>query len=168
MKKTRILIGPLMLAGIILMSSGCENKRKHRENEDDDYTFIKGNVSKKDKEAESKEVALPKEEASSVFHDGANYFNGTFNYKGSKYGFTVTFLYDAITHNAYNATYEADGYGSVSDLNISISNGGMNILLTGVTSGANTVIDVRSNDGAIWSGTMVKGDHDGTCRMTLQ
>lgn len=108
--------------------------------------------------------------APGVLHDGYNAFAGTFNYKGAKYGFTVTFNYDAATGSAYGATYEADGYGGVSRLtSVSVSPDGTGITLRGGASGSGTDIRVSAAPGSSrYSGSMTRGTHVGTCTMTLQ
>lgn len=105
-----------------------------------------------------------------VLNDGRNVFAGTFNYKGAKYGFSITFRYDPITGIASDATYEADGYGGVSKLRaVEVSDDQTSIILSGKASGTDTYISVTAAPGSRrYSGSMTRGTHDGTCTMTLQ
>lgn len=121
-------------------------------------------------EEEVQTVAEPVPVANStVFHDGLNRLDGAFNFKGADYGFIVTFVYDTASGKASSPTYEATGYGSVSNLsNVYVSPDGSTLSLSGIASGTQTSIRVSYTGNSTFEGSMTRGANSGTCRMTLQ
>lgn len=102
--------------------------------------------------------------SSGILNSGRNVMKGSFNYAGSNYGFTVAFNYNASNGTASGGTYEADGYAGKTKVSVSISNGGRNITI----SGKSTYISLSSSGGNVYTGSMTRGTHNGSCRVTLR
>lgn len=95
---------------------------------------------------------------------GRNKLKGTFYFKGAEYGFTINLSYDATSGIISDATYEADGYAGVSKLGDVRYDGNTITVET-----PKTYIRARSTgDGDTYEGEMTRGDHRGTCRISLQ
>lgn len=98
-------------------------------------------------------------------NSGSNVFHGYFNYAGSSYGFTVRFNYDPSTNRASGGTYDPDDYNGRKKLSgVSVSDDGRKLVITGNS----TYIEVASDGGDTYSGFMRRGDHQGSCSMTLR
>ena len=116
---------------------------------------------------ESKPAPAPEPRyRSTVFSDGYNVLNGSFNYQGAEYGFIVTFNYDSATGKVSNAMYEATGYGGGGAKNkinsMTISNDDRKISITG----PGLKISASGSNG-YYSGSMKRGTHGGTCTMSI-
>lgn len=105
-----------------------------------------------------------------VWKDGRNILSGTFIFQGARYGFTVTLNYSSGTGRATDVTYEAAGYGEVSKLSsATISSDGTVLYIRGTASGSTCEISATAHAGSrTFSGDMTRGDHVGTCTMTLK
>lgn len=120
---------------------------------------------KSDKKSDDKAEKRSKKKEYGVFSEGNNTFAGTFNYAGADYGFKVRFKYDPSTNTASNVKYEADGYdGTIKMSSMDISSDGSEITIMGKS----TYIDVSGSPDGTYSGTMRRGNHDGTCTMRIR
>lgn len=129
-----------------------EMKHNHEDNDD----------VKVPQAGEAKESA--KAVSSGVLKSGSNYMKGSFNYAGANYGFSLSFNYNPSTGQASGGRYEADGYGGSTKVSVSVTNGGRNI----VASGNSTYINISAPAGStVYSGSMTRGTHSGSCRVTL-
>lgn len=155
-------------SGAITKTENVEKPHMHT-----DKNISQDNTKWEDVEASSQNS--PKPTASSplnILNDGRNIMSGTFNFRDSKYGFTVTFYYDSATGKPSDATYEADDYGKtypLSKIQFSSDGSRMYITLSGVAGGTDTEINVSSEiDNPRFTGTMMRGTHSGTCTLILQ
>lgn len=150
--------------------TGKKDKRHTNTRERGAYDDIELSDIGKTKNSHSSEPQAP--QRLNILNDGTNFMSGTFNYAGAKYGFSVTFRYDAATGKASDATYEADGYGStypLSTINVSSDRSNVYITLRGNAAGANTQINVSAEIGnPRFTGNMIRGTHSGTCTLMLQ
>ena len=124
---------------------------------------------------EPDEAVMPEEEAAPepgapVWHNGRNVLIGTFNFDGNKYGFTVTLNYSESTGRASDCTFEAHGYGGVSKISTAvISDDGTSLYVKGTASGSEALITASAPEGSsTFTGFMKRGDHEGSCTLTLQ
>jgi len=105
-----------------------------------------------------------------LWREGHNKLIGTFIYEGAKYGFTLTLDYSSATGRVTNTTFEAHSYGGASRIKTAVLSGDGTVLnVSGTASGTKTVIDVKAAPGSpTFTGTMTRGDHNGSCTLTLQ
>lgn len=137
----------------------------------------KGIIKNKVPESETKTVTVsapkptpaPKpapEPRVSVFSDGYNVLNGSFNFQGATYGFIITFNYNSSTGRISDAMYKATGYGagSANKINsMTVSANGRNLSI----SGPSLRINASGNGSGSFSGSMTRGTHSGSCSMWL-
>ena len=102
-----------------------------------------------------------------ILRNGLNTLYGTFYYKGSPYGFEISFRYNARTGKVSEASYKATGYTSgstqkITNMTISKDERRINI------SDTNLRINVYMEEYGIYSGSMKRGDHSGTCEIYLE
>lgn len=100
---------------------------------------------------------------SGPLHSGYNVLNGTFNFNGSSFGFTLSFNYDPATGRASGGKYSPQGYSGTTNVSVSVSDGGNSITATS----KNTNINVSSSGGGIYSGWMQRGNHSGSCSLSV-
>lgn len=104
------------------------------------------------------------EVASMGWHEGTNELNGSFYYKGATYGFTITVNYSNGALS--NARYRAHGQSGVAKISTArLLNNGTTLEFNGGTD-TYTSINVSYSNGS-YKGSMVRGDHNGTCTITL-
>ena len=114
---------------------------------------------------ESISNSVPEPRINSVFEDGYNVLYGSFNYKGAEYGFTVSFNYNTSTGKVRNAVYYAD-------YNTSGAKNPINSMIISANEKSITISGPKlsikaSGSGGYYSGKMTRGDHSGTCTMSL-
>lgn len=119
-------------------------------------------IFEKKEDKTSKKNKTSKKSSNSYFNDGYNKLEGKFNYQGSDYGFSVSFDYDTSTHIVTNAIYKTvNGAGmKISSMRISSNERTLSIY------GNKLEIEATGSPGS-YSGDMIRGDHIGTCRLTL-
>lgn len=158
---------------LILTFPGLGVKKFSKEKDTDLNMLLKSTPSEDVTQAKPEEQpqSKPKVETtsgSSILRDGLNILDGEFRFQGNDYGFIVTFMYDAATGRASDATYEAAGYGGQSKLsNITVANGEKSLTLSGTASGTKTSIVVDYAGNSKYKGKMVRGANNGTCVLTL-
>lgn len=102
--------------------------------------------------------------SSGVLKSGRNSMTGSFNYAGADYSFSLSFNYNPATGQTSGGKYEATGYAGETKVSVAVSNNGRNI----VVSGKSTYIDISAPSGSkLYTGTMTRGNHNGTCRVKL-
>lgn len=101
--------------------------------------------------------------SNSVFNNGSNVLNGSFNYQGAEYGFIISFNYNTSTGRVSNAVYKATGYGggSTNKINSMVISGNESSISI---SGPGLSINVAGSPGS-YSGSMTRGTHSGSCRI---
>lgn len=100
----------------------------------------------------------------SLFANGRNIFQGTFNFQGADYGFEIQFDYNTDTRQASNASYIATGTNSTTNItSMTFSTDESYVAISGPSLYLSAKLDSEGN----YVGDMTRGDHSGTIVMRL-
>lgn len=106
--------------------------------------------------------------ANNGIRNGRNVMFGTFLYKGTDYGFTLSFNYSSASGKISNIVYEADGYGKGSRIaSGKLTSDGSTLIIEGTASGTYTYIKASVKRKGIFKGKMIRGTHNGSCTLVL-
>lgn len=97
------------------------------------------------------------------FVNGHNVLNGSFNFNGGKFPFSITFNYDAASGTISGAVYYAayNGGGARNSISsMTLTSGGRELTV----SGPSLHISASGSPGS-YSGYMTRGNHSGTCTL---
>ncbi len=109
----------------------------------------------------------------SVWQAGINVFSGRFNYEGSDYPFELQIIYDKESETVTQIKYRPDYTDTYTVIrgDVYLSNDGRHINIDGKSEKSNIPLKIsvtKGRDDAEYTGSMLRGDHEGTCRLLLR